>query len=232
MLQQLGKYIFMVEWGFKYISLFKKIYTHPFKSLRTKYLQLSHNRQDYSNKVLEFLNIEVALHGTLPEHNKVLYAINHRSLLDIIVMEHLFSRYEKNGVWIAKQELFDAFYGDFFRYSGCISVDIENKKGLLHFFKKIKKILAKVEDLNIFIFPEGERHKGKGVKSFQSGAAKIAKANGLEVLPVYINDTLESVFQESPYKETKTIEIYVGSLCAPEDLEECYAQLIKKAENG
>ena len=143
MFQTLGKFIFMIELGYKYITIFKKTFFHPFITLKVGYQQLSLDRQSYSNIVLEFLNIEVKIVGELPQRDKILYAINHRSLLDIIVMENVFSRYDKNGTWIAKQELFDSpIYGKFFEYSGCISVDLESKKGLLSFFKTIKKMFG------------------------------------------------------------------------------------------
>lgn len=232
MFRKLGKYIFMIELGYKYIHIFKKIYLHPFKTLKEKYTRLSRERQNYSNQVLDFLNIEVKCIGSLPDKNKVLYTINHRSLLDIIVMEHIFHAHHKNGTWIAKQELFDAFYGDFFKYSGCISVDLENKKGLLRFFKQIKQTLTKVEDLNIYIFPEGERHKGQGVKEFQNGAAKIAKANNLDIVPIYINDTLETVFQEGPYKQKRIVEVYAGSIISHQSLYEDYVTFQQKVNNG
>lgn len=134
MLKNIGKYIFMIELGYKYIRIFKKTFFHPFISLKPAYQQLSIARQAYSNSVLEFLNIEVKVIGKIPQRDKILYAINHRSLLDMIVMENIFSKYHKNGTWIAKEELFTAIYGDFFKYSGCISVDIEHGKGLLKFF--------------------------------------------------------------------------------------------------
>lgn len=222
----------MIELGYKYIHIFKKIYAHPFKTLKEKYTRLSHQRQSYSNQVLDFLNIEIKLIGSPPSKNKVLYAINHRSLLDIIVMESIFHKHSKNGTWIAKQELFDAFYGGFFKYSGCISVDLENKKGLLRFFKQIKQVLSKVDDLNIYIFPEGERHKGEGIKAFQSGASKIAKANDMDIVPVYINDTLEKVFKEGPYKQTRIIEVHIGSILSHETLQENYRAFQTKVKNG
>ena len=230
MLKNIGKYIFMIELGFKYIRVFKKTFFHPFISQKPAYKQLSRDRQAYSNSVLEFLNIEVRLIGKLPEQNKILYAMNHRSLLDIIVMEHLFFKHDKNGAWIAKEELFATMYGGFFKYSGCISVDLENGKGLLRFFKKIKSTLSKVDDLNIYIFPEGERHKGEGILEFQSGAAKIAKANKLDVVPVFINDTLESVFKAAPYKEKKIVRIHVGDIIDAASLEDEYKKFMQKAK--
>ena len=233
MLKDLGKYIFMIELGYKYIKIFKKTYFHPFITQKYAYQELSKARQEYSNQVLEFLNIKVKLIGTLPQKNKILYAINHRSLLDILVMENVFSRYNKSGTWIAKQELFDdAIYGKFFQYSGCISVDLENKKGLIRFFKKIKKTFAKVDDLNIYIFPEGERYKDDGIKKFQSGAEKIAKANNLDIVPVYINDKLEKVFKNAPYKEPYTVEVNIGEIISYENLEEKYLEFYKSIKES
>lgn len=230
MLKTIGKYIFMIELGYKYIRVFKKTYFHPFISQKPAYKQLSFDRQAYSNSVLEFLNIEVNLIGKLPEQNKILYAMNHRSLLDIIVMEHLFSKHDKNGAWIAKEELFAPIYGGFFKYSGCLSVNLENKKGLLSFFKKIKSTLSKVDDLNIYIFPEGERNKGEGILEFQSGAVKIAKANKLDIVPVFINDTLESVFKNAPYKEKKIVHIHVGDIVNTQTLEDDYKNFMTNAK--
>lgn len=225
MLKDLGKYIFMIELGYKYISIFKKFFFHPFITQKYAYEELSKSRQSYSNKVLEFLNIEVEIDGKLPEEDRILYAINHRSLLDIIVMENIFSRYNKNGTWIAKQELFDSFYGKFFEYSGCISVDLETKKGLISFFKNIKNTFSKVDNMNLYIFPEGERHKEPGIKEFQSGAEKIAKANNLKIVPVFINDELEKVFKASPFKEKYTVKVHIGDIVDYKDLEEKYLSL-------
>jgi len=225
MFKDLGKYIFMIGLGLKYKKIFKKTYFHPFITLKYGYKALSKARGEYSNKVLEFLNIKVELNGKIPQKNKILYAINHRSLLDILVMENIFFRYEKNGTWIAKQELFDdPIYGEFFQYSGCISVDLENKRGLLNFFKTIKKVFSKVDDMNLYIFPEGERFKGDGVHKFQSGAAKIAKANKLDIVPVYIKGKNEEVFKNAPYKKPYKIEVYVGDIISYENLEEKYLE--------
>lgn len=95
MLKTLGKFIFMIELGYKHIKIFKRTYFHPFISLKPGYKQLSVDRQSYSNGVVEFLNIEIELIGEVPSRDRILYAINHRSLLDIIVMEHVFQSMTK-----------------------------------------------------------------------------------------------------------------------------------------
>jgi 1-acyl-sn-glycerol-3-phosphate acyltransferase len=229
MLKDLGKYIFMVELGYKYVRIFKKTFFHPFITLQQGYKQLSIDRQSYSNTVLEFLNIEVEVIGELPKKDKILYAINHRSLLDILVMENIFSQNNKSGVWIAKQHLFDAIYGKFFQYSGCMSVDLNNGKGMLKFFKTMKKTLSRVDDLNVYIFPEGERNQKKCIQKFQSGAEKIAKANNLDIVPVYIDDTLETVFENAPYQEKRTVRVYIGEIMRENDLEFNYKSLLSIA---
>jgi len=194
---------------------------------------LSLNRQSYSNKVLKFLNIEVEVVGEIPSQDKILYAINHRSLLDILVMENIFSKNNKNGTWVAKQVLFDnPFYGKFFQYSGCMSVDLNNGRGMLKFFKKMKKTFSKVDDFNLYIFPEGERNKKKCIGEFQSGAQKIAKANKLDIVPVFIDDTLESVFENAPYEQTKVVKVYIGDIIKENDLNFNYKKLLNIAGKG
>lgn len=230
MLKNIGKFIFMIELGLKYIQIFKKTFFHPFITLQPAYEQLSKDRQAYSTEVLKFLNIKVNVVGELPKEDKILYAINHRSLLDIIVMEEVFSRMQKNGAWIAKQELFDSkIYGKFFEYSGCISVDLDNKRGLLTFFKTIKKTFSKVHNMNLFMFPEGERFSGEGVTTFQSGAAKIAKANKLKIVPVIIEGKNEKAFENAPYKEEYVLTVHIGDIISYENLEEEYQAFYTKS---
>jgi len=221
----------MIKLGYGYISVFKKTFFHPFINQDLSYKQLSADRQSYANTVIDFLNLKINTVGNIPETNKILYVINHRSLLDIIVMEHVFSLDKKNGAWIAKKDLFDSFYGKFFEYSACISVDLQNKRGLLKFFKQIKNCFIKANDFNLYIFPEGERFSGHGIQKFQNGASRIAIINKLEVVPVYINDKLEEVFKNSPYKETKTIEIHFGEKIDAKNLEEEYKFFMEKVNN-
>ena len=219
----------MIILGKRYIKIFRSIFANPFISLRQKHKQLSKERQNYSNAVLKLLNIEVQIHGEVPKNDRILYAINHRSLLDIIVMEHIFSKHDKIGTWIAKQELFDAFYGEFFKNSGCVSVDLESKKGLVSFFKTIKYLLSNIFDLNIYIFPEGERNKTDELLPFQAGAQKIAKSNNLDIVPVYIDDRLERVFQEAPFTIPYVVEVHFGAVIEnPQELEEKYKNLVQE----
>jgi 1-acyl-sn-glycerol-3-phosphate acyltransferase len=222
MIKKFFKYPYMLSLGYKYIKIFKKTYNHPFITHKQSHKQLSQDRQAYATSVLKYLNIDIKIHGTPPRQNHILYTINHRSLLDIIVMESVFAKYDKSGLWIAKEELFQTIYGGFFKYSGNIAVDLINKRNLLTFFKKIKLSLEKNDDLNIYIFPEGERNKGTDILKFQSGASKIAKSNKLDIVPVYINDKLERVLRQAPFKEKKTIQVHFGDIIQHDRLEDDY----------
>ena len=73
---------------------------------------------------------------------------------------------------------------------------------------------------------------GDGITKFQSGASKIAKSNKLPVVNVHINDTLESVLRESPYKEKKIVEVHFDEISTHENLEENYIRFMKKVKNG
>jgi len=233
MIRKILKMIFMIKLGLKYVKIFKQTYLNPFITYRQGYKELANKRQTYSNAILKHLNIEVKLIGKIPKQNKVLYAINHRSLLDILVMENIFEKHDKTGTWIAKHELFEHWlYGDFFKYSGCISVDLQNPKKLLSFFKTIKSTFKKIDDFNIYIFPEGERHKNKGLLKFQNGASKIAKSNKLDVVPVFIHDELEEVFKNAPYDTPKIVEVHVGDLIDHKELEDHYINFMNEVKES
>ncbi len=228
MFKDLRKYIYMIWLGKKYIPIYHRIYDDASLSLYDRYHRLSEERQNYSKQVVEFLNVRPVVHGSLPEENKVLYVINHRSLLDIIVMETIFAAGPKAGMWIAKQTLLDnRIYGKFFEYSGCIAVDLQEGKGLLTFFKTIKQVLSEAPDLNLYIFPEGERYGGEGIGPFQPGAEKIARANKMTVVPVFINDRLEKVFKAAPFKTPYDVHVHIGAPVDPKNIEAEYHAFMK-----
>ena len=231
MFKNLFKYLYMIRLGKKYIPIFRRVYLDTDLNEHDRYHALSKERQNYSLSVLEYLNVKPVLHGELPEGNRVLYIANHRSLLDIISLEALFATKHKAGMWIAKQTLLDSkVYGKFFLYSGCIAVDLKEGKGMLAFFKKIKHLFQVAPDLNLFMFPEGERYGGEGVGPFQPGAEKIAKANKMQIVPLFIDARLEEVYKASPFKQPYEVHIYVGGPLALEDIEAQYRAFMETAK--
>jgi 1-acyl-sn-glycerol-3-phosphate acyltransferase len=233
MFKNFRKYLYMIWLGKKYIPIFRHVFLDTKLNEHDRYHALSRERQNYSHRVLECLNVTPVIHGELPEENRVLYIANHRSLLDIICLESLFSQKQKAGMWIAKQTLLDSkIYGKFFEYSGCIAVDLKAGKGMLAFFKKIKHLFKVAPDLNLFMFPEGERYGGEGIAPFQPGAEKIAKANKMQIIPVYIDDKLERVYKASPFKKPHEVHIHVGEPLELQEIEAQYRAFMQKAKTA
>ncbi|WP_072679758.1 1-acyl-sn-glycerol-3-phosphate acyltransferase [Arcobacter sp. LA11] len=148
--------------------------------------------RNYTHKIIKFwmkiqiylLGIKLEVEGTLDESCD-LVIMNHQSLLDIIVMEHL---HPKDLAWVAKKEISDLFFfGHIIKAPRMISIDRENKAGIIHMLKEAKNRLSKGRP--IAMFPEGTRSTGKEMLKFKSGAAMVANKLNLKVQPLIIINT-------------------------------------------
>ena len=102
------------------------------------------------------LGIKLETEGNLDESCDMLL-INHQSLLDIIVIEYIHSR---DLAWVAKKEIADLFFfGHIIKAPRMISIDRENKAGIITLLKETKDRLDKGRP--IAMFPEGTRSDGK-----------------------------------------------------------------------
>ena len=130
------------------------------------------------------LGIKLQTEGKLDESCDMLL-INHQSLLDIIVMEYIHSR---DLAWVAKKEITDLFFfGHIIKAPRMISIDRENKAGIIHLIKEAKDRLDKGRP--IAMFPEGTRSDGKAMLSFKPGAKMVANKYNLRVQPVILFNT-------------------------------------------
>ncbi|MEF3191515.1 MAG: 1-acyl-sn-glycerol-3-phosphate acyltransferase [Campylobacterales bacterium] len=113
---------------------------------------------------------------------------NHASMWDIIALEAI---HPADLCWIAKQEITNIpLYGHIMKAPKMISIDREDKKGLLKLLSESKERLD--EGRVISIFPEGTRtHKPGVLLPFKPGAAMIANKHKLRVQPVIILGTGE-----------------------------------------
>lgn len=111
-----------------------------------------------------------------------LIMINHQSLLDIVILESIHPR---NIAWVAKKEIGDIpVFGHILRAPKMISIDRENKAGLIALLKDVKNRLDAGRP--IAIFPEGTRSDGIELLSFKSGAKMIAEKYNLKIQPVVL----------------------------------------------
>ena len=131
-----------------------------------------------------FLGIKLEIEGTLDESCD-LVLMNHQSIVDIVVMEYIHS---KDLAWIAKKEISDLFFfGHIIKAPRMISIDRENKAGIIHLLKEVKDRLSK--NRPIAMFPEGTRSDGSRILKFKSGAAMVANKLNLKVQPAVIINT-------------------------------------------
>ena len=131
-----------------------------------------------------FLGIKLEEKGKLDESCNLIL-MNHQSLLDIIIMEYIHSR---DLAWVAKKEISDIFFfGHIIKAPRMISIDRENKAGIIHLLKESKDRLSK--NRPIAMFPEGTRSDGLKLLKFKSGAAMLANKLNLKVQPVIIINT-------------------------------------------
>jgi len=118
-----------------------------------------------------------------PNDKAQLYLINHQGVVDIIVLESLL---DKNLNWVAKKELFEIpWFGLLLKYGEMISIDREDKRGLLKLLKDVKYSVEKLHR-PVAIFPEGTRAKEQKLLPFKSGAKFIAEKYCMVVQPVVI----------------------------------------------
>jgi 1-acyl-sn-glycerol-3-phosphate acyltransferase len=112
-----------------------------------------------------------------------LYVMNHQGIVDIIGLEALQNNHLR---WVAKKELFEApWFGNLLRHGEMISLDRQNKAGLI---KLIKDVKESREDYNrpVAIFPEGTRTDGQALLPFKQGTKMIAEKLKLRIQPIVI----------------------------------------------
>ena len=148
--------------------------------------------RNYTHKVIKVwmsfqifvLGIKLETQGKLDESCDMVL-MNHQSLLDIIVMEYIHSR---DLAWVAKKEITDLFFfGHIIKAPRMISIDRENKAGIINLLKETKDRLDKGRP--IAMFPEGTRSDGKSMLSFKPGAKMVANKYNLRVQPVVLFNT-------------------------------------------
>lgn len=130
------------------------------------------------------LGIKLETEGKLDESCDMVL-MNHQSLLDIIVIEYIHSR---DLAWVAKKEISDLFFfGHIIKAPRMISIDRENKAGIITLLKETKDRLDKGRP--IAMFPEGTRSDGKSMGSFKPGAKMVANKHNLKVQPIILFNT-------------------------------------------
>ncbi len=119
-----------------------------------------------------------------PDPKAQLFVINHRNLLDIVLLEAVLPG-TLDPCWIAKKEIAKIpIFGRILDAPKMLVIDRENRREIVKLLKNAAVPLAKGRPL--MIFPEGTRNKGDGLLTFKAGAKMLAEKHQLLVQPVVI----------------------------------------------
>jgi len=178
-------------------------------------MYLFRNHQHAIRKV--WMKLEIKLLGIKFEQQGELdmscdmVIMNHQSLLDIVVIEYL---HERNLAWVAKKEIADLFFfGHIIKAPKMISIDREDKTGIVTLLKETKDRLSKGRP--IAIFPEGTRSNGKRISKFKFGAKMVADRHKLRVQPIVLVNTRKILDSKTLVAAPGTVKvIYLDPIVA------------------
>jgi 1-acyl-sn-glycerol-3-phosphate acyltransferase len=113
---------------------------------------------------------------------------NHQSGLDIMVLFKLHCHYK----WVAKKGLFRIpFIGWNMGLNGYISIERSLGKSKLQMMDKAADSIR--EGNSVMLFPEGTRSPDGNLQPYKTGAFRLAKETGTDILPVAISGTCHAI---------------------------------------
>ena len=139
---------------------------------------------DAITRVNPLWNVEVD--GTFPDNPRQPFVVvsNHQSHADVPVI----SRLPWEMKWVAKAELFKIpVAGWLMRLAGDIAVDRNDSRSRVKVLIAAKQYLE--DRCSVIFFPEGTRSRDGRVRSFQTGAFRLAIDAGVPILPLAVDGT-------------------------------------------
>jgi 1-acyl-sn-glycerol-3-phosphate acyltransferase len=156
------------------------------------------------NKLIFFLLGGKLIEDGEIDKNAQIYMINHQSIVDIIIME---ATHNLNINWVAKKQLFDAFwFGHILKESEMISIDRANKRGILKLIRDAKKSIF-IKNRPVAIFPEGTRTDKQKLLSFKNGSKILAEKLKLRVQPIVITGAKKLLNEHKRVAENSVIKL-------------------------
>lgn len=173
-------------------------------------------KQVSSQKIVKAaFNILLFLGGTrrtvigkdrIPKDQPVLFASNHRSYFDIVILGAVV-----NGTtgFIAKKEIAKVpILKQWMENIRCLFLDREDPRAGL------KTILAGIEQIkegtSMYIAPEGTRNQQKEMLEFKPGSLKVAEKSGCPIVPVAISHADDIFEQHIPFVHSTHVTIEFG----------------------
>lgn len=124
----------------------------------------------------------------LPWRRSCVIVSNHQSMLDILVLYHLFVPYK----WVSKKENFSIpIIGWNMRLNDYLEIERGRKNSLDRLMKKARNFLEMGS--SVLIFPEGTRYPGGRLGAFKEGAFRMAIENKVDIVPVVLDGTARAL---------------------------------------
>jgi 1-acyl-sn-glycerol-3-phosphate acyltransferase len=124
----------------------------------------------------------------IPWRRPCVIVSNHQSMLDILVLYHLFAPYK----WVSKRENFSIpIIGWLMRLNDYLEIRRGEKSSYVKFLEKVKYVLGMGS--SILIFPEGTRYPGGHLGPFKEGAFRMAIENRVDIVPLVLDGTARAL---------------------------------------
>lgn len=187
--------------------------------------------QRWNKKIVKTLNVKIEVFGEIPKE-KCLVLPNHRSYLDIFIMQSLYPASMVGKIELLKWPVLRLGMKDFYM----ILVDRSNTRSRGKTMLKIRNELN--AGGSIILFPEGTTYRGPLTKDFKTGTFKLAAESNLNIIPVAIefedkddcwidDDTFVAhFFRQMGKKETK-VKVVFGETLKGEN----YKDLVKTTKD-
>ncbi|MBI5493652.1 MAG: 1-acyl-sn-glycerol-3-phosphate acyltransferase [Deltaproteobacteria bacterium] len=166
----------------------------------------------WARTVLRLAGVRVSVHPRAPVHGPVVYAANHQSGLDILV---LIGCMPDSVRFVAKREMANApFTGWCMRAADYVFIDRSNSA------RAIESLKAAAADLrsggrSLVMFPEGTRYHPGELGPFKMGAFHLALQAGVPLVPVGLRGTGDLMERRSLMCRAGSVELHVGEPVDP-----------------
>ncbi len=161
----------------------------------------------WSRALLRVAGVELEISGAekVPRRRPVVFAANHRSMIDIPV---LMSALPVSHRYLAKRSLvWMPFIGWHLVLGGHVLVHRATKAGAVKTFSAALERLK--EGVSVVVFAEGGRSAGR-LRSFKQGAARLALRAGVPVVPVGITGSAPVLPKGSCHVRPGHIRVRMG----------------------
>jgi len=177
----------------------------------------------YNALIMKLIGGKIERHGKR-DNSADLFVMNHQGVIDIIAME----ADENTDIrWIAKKELFELpWLGNLLKLPEMISIDRENKAGLVKLLKDAKRVKESKPHSVMAIFPEGTRNPNQKLRKFKSGTKLLAEKLNLKIQPIIITNSKKLLNEHELTSEPATVHItYLDSFTPDKSDKEWFNRL-------